>query len=206
VYDGSRSLGTVRVDQNALQADFTDGADWQILNTYTIVGNTLTVKLTDSAKGTVFADAVRIERVESLMVDAAVAVSRSAAVLTKSQLAPLADEAIRRLTNSSAGAETAALAGVEFEIVDLPGNVLAETVGRTVRIDRDAAGYGWFIDPTPWADEEFLAGRVADESAGAVRVDLLTAVMHELGHVLGYGHSAGLDTMHATLPLGVRRS
>ena len=33
--------------------------------------------------------------------------------------------------------------------------MLGEAVGKTIFIDRDAAGYGWFVDPTPAADEEF---------------------------------------------------
>ena len=37
------------------------------------------------------------------------------------------------------------------------------------------------------------------------RVDLLTAVMHEFGHVLGEGHSAGDDVMEERLSPGTRR-
>ena len=33
--------------------------------------------------------------------------------------------------------------------------LLGETVGNTILIDRDAAGYGWFVDPTPADDVEF---------------------------------------------------
>ena len=38
------------------------------------------------------------------------------------------------------------------------------------------------------------------------RVDLLTAVMHEIEHVLGYEHSDSLDLMWPTLSPGTRRS
>ena len=43
-------------------------------------------------------------------------------------------------------------------------------------------------------------------SLAVQRVDLLTAIMHEMGHVLGYGHSDSLDLMYPTLTLGTRRS
>jgi hypothetical protein len=38
------------------------------------------------------------------------------------------------------------------------------------------------------------------------RADLLTAVMHEMGHLLGYGDTPADDLMGAILPLGVRRT
>jgi hypothetical protein len=101
------------------------------------------------------------------------------------------------------------LESVTFQITDLPGMLLGQTLGTTVLIDRDAAGFGWFVDHTPWADEEYSRfgpthGLVAVPGGPAdQRMDLLTVVMHELGHVLGYDHSdTGL--MQPTLALGVR--
>jgi hypothetical protein len=44
-------------------------------------------------------------------------------------------------------------------------------------------------------------GTAADQ-----RVDLLTTVMHEMGHVLGYADTRLDDLMGATLPLGARRT
>lgn len=68
-------------------------------------------------------------------------------------------------------------------------------------IDADAAGHGWFLDPTPALDEEF-------DSAGdssMTQMDLLTAIMHEMGHVLGFDHGeAGL--MFEALASGRRQS
>jgi hypothetical protein len=79
----------------------------------------------------------------------------------------------------------------------------------------DAAGFGWFIDPTPRDDEEF-ASRVAPTELRASepgevlgRMDLLSLVMHELGHVIGFDDlnvaSHPHELMAESLGLGVRR-
>ena len=89
--------------------------------------------------------------------------------------------------------------------------LLGETIGNKILINRDAAGYGWFIDPTPADNVEFADvlspyNLVARSGSPAYnRADLLTTVMHEMGHVLGYEHSNSLDLMYPTLPLGDRR-
>ena len=102
--------------------------------------------------------------------------------------------------------DLAQLAGVSFAIADLSGSRLARTDmsggGPLITIDADAAGAGWFVDSTPWEHSEF-------ESAGgpaAAWLDLLTVLVHELGHLLGIGHVADPDDlMSATLPAGTRR-
>jgi hypothetical protein len=33
---------------------------------------------------------------------------------------------------------------------------LAQTMGAKITLDTDAAGYGWFIDYTPYLNEEWL--------------------------------------------------
>jgi len=88
---------------------------------------------------------------------------------------------------------------VEFQVGDLSGQILGLTGNGTVFIDADAAGYGWFVDPTPLDDSEFTGGT-------AEGMDLLTAVMHEFGHVLGFRDvPAALDClMSGTLEEGVR--
>ncbi len=122
-------------------------------------------------------------------------------------MTPIVNEAMRRMA-SVAGSQV--LADVSVKIADLPGNLLGEEIGKTILIDRDAAGYGWFIDPTPQDDPEFtqLASNVLaarPQTAADRRADLLTTVMHELGHELGYADDDAGDLMNATLPLGVRR-
>jgi hypothetical protein len=101
---------------------------------------------------------------------------------------------------------------VNVQLADLSGGMLGETSGTTVLIDRDAAGYGWLVDATPSNDVEF-ADRVGTYTlaatpgtAAANRADLLTTVMHELGHVLGYRDDASGDLMDAALPVGMRRT
>src|SRR6185369_7400453 len=77
-----------------------------------------------------------------------------------------------------------------------------------IYLDANAAGRGWFVDPTPWEDSEFAPG-VADSPA-AGRVDLLTVLAHEMGHILGRDDDHETDPMTGNvmadvLPLGVRR-
>lgn len=150
--------------------------------------------------------------VAALTIDASAAPQISSASLSDEQLASIAVEAERRLATVSDAQAFAVMAGVTLQVADLPDGLLGEAVGKTILIDRDAAGYGWFIDSTPADDLEFAAvsgphyQAAGSDSPAAQRVDLLTAVMHEMGHVLGYEHSDSLDLMHSTLSPGTRRS
>src|SRR5690606_35219720 len=110
-----------------------------------------------------------------------------------------------------AGVDEAALqrlSAADVRIADLAPGYLGLALGSTVYIDVDAAGHGWFIDATPGADEEFGDGAASPEAGS--RVDLLTAVMHELGHVLGLedAHGDGHDDelMAELLETGVRHT
>lgn len=55
-----------------------------------------------------------------------------------------------------AAAQLALLSKATITIADLADGYLALTTGTTITLDTDAAGYGWFVDPTPLTHEEFL--------------------------------------------------
>ncbi len=132
--------------------------------------------------------------------------------LTDDQLGPLVNTAVDRLAAVPGTQAVSALESLRFEVVDLPGSRLGQVVGgSTIQIDVDAAGAGWFIDNSPGDDVEFTWSDDADEwlalpgGAALGRVDLLTTVMHELGHVVGHDHSDE-GVMENSLSAGVRRT
>ena len=135
----------------------------------------------------------------------------STELLSDAQLAPIIAAAKARWSAPGSGQVEIALANIDFRVANLADGALSERWQNTIWIDDDAAGYGWFADPTPGDDAEFVAASGSSLSAAAEtpavqRADLLTAVMHEMGHVLGYGDTSSLDgVMDAMLPLGSRR-
>ena len=70
---------------------------------------------------------------------------------------------------------------------------------NSIIVDVNAAGHGWHIDETPLNDSGFTKPR--SEIRDPHSIDLLTAVMHELGHVAGlpdlYDHESEDDFMYA---------
>ena len=91
-------------------------------------------------------------------------------LVTAEQLDAIADQGIAAWLSADPSAD---LSAVTFSIVDLPDLELGRAIGNAIDIDPAAAGHGWSVV-------------VAD---GAPRMDLLTVVLHELGHVLGYEHT-----------------
>ena len=90
-----------------------------------------------------------------------------------------------------------------LEVTDLPTGQLAEAQvteytdqgipnGGTILIDHNANGLGWFIDTTPFDHSEFshtladtaLLATADSEAYG--KYDLLTTILHEMGHLAGF--------------------
>ncbi len=96
-------------------------------------------------------------------------------------------------------------------VADLPDGMLGATTGTTIVLDGSAAGWGWFVDPTPNDSSEFsirLASGVlaaAPSSPAAGHMDLLTTVVHEMGNAMGFAEDQGQDVAGMTLQAGERR-
>ncbi|MCA9071635.1 MAG: FG-GAP repeat protein, partial [Planctomycetaceae bacterium] len=132
------------------------------------------------------------------------------APLTTEQLQPLVTEALARLQAAGvAETEIHRLANLDVAIVDLPQNILGLATEERILIDINAAGYGWFVDSTPDLDEEYA------ESEGVLRgidsnatnhIDLLSVLVHEFGHHLGFVDVTDLtNPMGEKLDVGTRR-
>jgi DNA/RNA endonuclease G (NUC1)/PKD repeat protein len=91
---------------------------------------------------------------------------------------------------------------LKIEVTDLPTGQLAEatvtgydTFGRpnagTLTLDTNGNSLGWFIDTTPEENSEFTtqladtAYKATADSAAYGKYDLLTTILHELGHLNG---------------------
>jgi hypothetical protein len=134
--------------------------------------------------------------------------------LSHDALTPIVEAAKARWTDAMAlnPATLELLDAVSFEIVGLPGLLFGQVVGNTVRIDLNGAGHGWFVDSTPYDDTEFQEGSrdglLATYSSPAHGdMDLLTVIMHKIGHVFDLENldSRTGDLMSPTLDVGARR-
>jgi hypothetical protein len=125
---------------------------------------------------------------------------------------------VRLGTAGVSPALVARLAAADYQVRPLAGGLLglADPAANRVVVSPDAAGYGWFVDATPLTNEEFAVGTLGSPlaalsgTAAQGRMDLLTTVLHEMGHLAGRpdqpgtGLSDGLMT--DLLATGVRRT
>jgi hypothetical protein len=138
--------------------------------------------------------------------------------LSEAQLQGVVAAALRRLCDAGVAASVVQrLASAHYDVARLPGADLGLTNASSdrVAISADAAGYGWFVDTTPLRDEEFRTAAPGSPlvagpgSPAAGKMDLLTVVLHEMGHLAGRpdvgasGHSD--DLMAEALAPGTRR-
>jgi hypothetical protein len=136
------------------------------------------------------------------------------AALTQSRLQAFSTQVLGVLAQDGvSSAVRARLGAVQFQVATLGNGLVGLTQGasKQILIDPTAAGYGWFVDPTPGTSEEFDAsGNALAGSPAAGRMDLLTVVLHELGHFMGH-EDLNPDLypdqlMSGTLAAGVRHA
>lgn len=208
--------GPIVINQRVAPNDLSsDGTTWELLaNVSVTAGGLISVELTDNAAdGRIRADAIRIERTGPLMAAAGASTSNAPAI-TQSDLDSLRDAALSywKATGLS-DAQISLLESVDFVLADLPDAMLGGATTTTILIDMNAAGYGWYVDNTPFDYSEFSldanGNLVADaDSVAFGKMDLLTVMLHEMGHTLGYDHddsnnslmSDALDASERYLP------
>lgn len=102
-----------------------------------------------------------------------------------------------------------AAGNVTVQIADLPGAIVAQFEKGVITLDATAAGWGWFVDATPGDASEFDSTGVAISAAASGRFDLLSVLVHELGHASGAADvqisEHAEEVMTNLLPVGTRR-
>ena len=166
--------------------------------------NSVTVATNDPAY-------LQLDEAGSLLAASAAAALTSRSTLSLQQLTPIVSAAAEDWLASGliSSEELILVDNLQLVIRDLPGQSLGYYEDGTLYIDVDAAGHGWFVDQTPDDGSEFgLRDEdgvlLADGSSSAsARIDLLTVVSHELGHLFGMAHESG-GIMGETLTTGTR--
>ncbi|MEY2512568.1 MAG: hypothetical protein QOE26_3331, partial [Verrucomicrobiota bacterium] len=111
--------------------------------------------------------------------------------------------------------QRAALRSLKFEVANLPSIYLGEADANRIRVSTNAAGNGWFIDASAKSDAFFgknrstSRGYTDDQGAPAGHLDLLTTILHEMGHAIGlpdtYSEKDRDSLMYGYLTKGERR-
>jgi hypothetical protein len=103
----------------------------------------------------------------------------------------VAEAAARWPAAGLTAAQAATLANVQYAVADLGGAYLglANPAANQIRIDDDAAMIGWSL-VTGQSSLDY--GQMTNDKGPMTHdgIDLLTVVMHELGHLLGHAHTA----------------
>ena len=211
VYNALTWISQANVNEQNAPGGVTDqGVVWQSLGIFTITNNVLHVSTWNSPTD----GAICVDGVPGVPSGATGILPVSpAALLESNQLEPIVAAAEARWAVAGvAPALIDRLKQTQIIVNDLPAGYLGLTEGNEILLSRDAAGFGWFVDPTPGVNEEFAPTATKDEwkaidPRAVDRIDLLSVVEHEMGHILGLGDlDASLDAMMSDrLGVGVRR-
>ena len=97
-------------------------------------------------------------------------------------------------------------------IADLPHGVAGAVDSHArIQISRNGGGMGWYLDAQPDTSSEYAMNSIgtlgiAQEPEAQNRLDLLTVVIHEMGHILGLNDQpTDSGIMSGYLPVGIRR-
>ncbi|MFC1535516.1 matrixin family metalloprotease, partial [Thermodesulfobacteriota bacterium] len=129
------------------------------------------------------------------------------------ELTLIADEAVKRWNASShIQGQQIDPDVLVFVITDLPDRALAQALNGIIYIDETAADVGWYVDDSPEDHKEFtLSGpdsslAAEPDSPAYGRYDILSVVMHEIGHILGLPDVQDPGTlMNTGLSTGLRK-
>jgi hypothetical protein len=139
-----------------------------------------------------------------------------AVLVTAFSLGTIVEQAIENWEATGlTAAQDAYLRTVTVSFADLGGVTLGQATPGQITLDDNAAGFGWYIDPSPQDNAEFSNAASATELltdpslAPAGHIDLLTTIEHELGHELGLNDTydpANRDSlMYGYIVAGERR-
>ena len=148
----------------------------------------------------------------ALQVEAASAPAGTVMPISSEQLAA-ATAAAKQIWTAALGAGDVrlnALTTINVQLGNLGNGVLGQTAANTIIIDAAAAGWGWFVDASPFDNGEFTT-RLSDIAFAATpgsqaysRMDLLSTLLHEMSHAMGMETEEGLAVTTESLDAGVR--